>query len=308
MYQMVSGSRVTSRTLWLTRLQSLITGVFLMQCILRACQHLEGDLQWQIPFALITIFPTYVSIALYFCPESPRWLLLKGRDEDARKALHALHGKRPGGFDVDLELELMRDAIRDEPGQGQWRELVQGANKKRLVVVLALYFFLQATGQGKLVLSLVAALGLTLACHSIHVSVRRRLCSTTGIFQSVRRRYLSALEQSADTRLRQHQHHIDLHRCRHNWLLPQSLLHYVRRLQTHPDCITYKEEHRDRFGRKSLLMISVFLMGCILMTMGGLGVPDVQTKPMKNAIVACQVIFAFLYVVCLALPLQGRQC
>ncbi|SPO23150.1 probable sugar transporter [Ustilago trichophora] len=44
---------------------------------------------WRLPIALqlILIFPTFVTIYL---PESPRWLMLKGREEDARQVLAAL--------------------------------------------------------------------------------------------------------------------------------------------------------------------------------------------------------------------------
>jgi Sugar (and other) transporter len=43
--------------------------------------------QWGIPVLLQCMAPVLCCSLIWFCPESPRWLVQKGRDEDARKAL-----------------------------------------------------------------------------------------------------------------------------------------------------------------------------------------------------------------------------
>ncbi|KAJ5669506.1 hypothetical protein N7462_010576 [Penicillium macrosclerotiorum] len=50
-------------------------------------------LSYRIPLACLYIVPTLLFIALFFVPESPRWLLHRGRDEAARKALEQLRGR-----------------------------------------------------------------------------------------------------------------------------------------------------------------------------------------------------------------------
>ena len=46
-----------------------------------------------------------LAVMMFFMPESPYYLLLKGREEDARKALQWLRGK---DYDIDQEMEEMK--------------------------------------------------------------------------------------------------------------------------------------------------------------------------------------------------------
>jgi len=125
----------------------LLFGNVIVLAIMRGTQELSGNKQWQIPLGLTIIFPTYVAIALFFSPDSPRWLLIKGREQEARESLQRLHGARTGGFDANLELDLIKEALATETEKGSWREIMRGSNKKRVFVVVFQYFFLQATGQ-----------------------------------------------------------------------------------------------------------------------------------------------------------------
>ena len=52
-----------------------------------------GALQWRFPLAFQLIFPIIVSTALLFIPDSPRWLLMKDRHEEALKVIVRLQGK-----------------------------------------------------------------------------------------------------------------------------------------------------------------------------------------------------------------------
>ena len=50
-------------------------------------------------------FSVILAVMMFFMPESPYYLLLKGREEDARKALQWLRGK---DYDIDQEMEEMK--------------------------------------------------------------------------------------------------------------------------------------------------------------------------------------------------------
>lgn len=52
----------------------------------------DGPLQWRFPLGLQLIFPFIIGPLLLFVPESPRWLLLTGREERAVQAIARLAG------------------------------------------------------------------------------------------------------------------------------------------------------------------------------------------------------------------------
>lgn len=59
----------------------------------------------------LSVVPALVQFAgFFFLPESPRWLLQKGRSQEARRVLSQIRG----GQDVDLEYETIRAGIEEE--------------------------------------------------------------------------------------------------------------------------------------------------------------------------------------------------
>lgn len=79
--------------------------------------------------------------------QSPHWLLVQGRTEDANAALRKL---RQGAFteaEIEKEFASIQLSLEMEPEQGHFKELFQGVNRKRTAVVVMMNFFLQATGQ-----------------------------------------------------------------------------------------------------------------------------------------------------------------
>jgi MFS family permease len=81
-------------------------------------------------------------VLLFFVPESPRWLLGKGDEPQARKILQRVRG----GNVVDIELENIRESFtqnQSTPGLGG---LFGGKMKFVLLIALAIAFFQQITG------------------------------------------------------------------------------------------------------------------------------------------------------------------
>lgn len=64
-------------------------------------------LQWRFPLGFQLIFPIVVTIALLFSPESPRWLLLKDRHEEALSVIARLHGKDKSIHDPEVTSEFL---------------------------------------------------------------------------------------------------------------------------------------------------------------------------------------------------------
>ena len=52
--------------------------------VLRGCQALGNDWGWRIPIAIQWTWAPFILVGAYLAPESPWWLVRKGRYEEAR--------------------------------------------------------------------------------------------------------------------------------------------------------------------------------------------------------------------------------
>ncbi|OLN86397.1 High-affinity glucose transporter RGT2 [Colletotrichum chlorophyti] len=122
-------------------------GGLVINSICRGTSSFQDSRAYRIPFGLFYVIPTIVISLIWFIPESPRWLLLKDRVEDARKAHYLLREGTMPDADIDLEFARIQQALLDEPEQGRTKELFQGVNRKRTAIAVGMSFFQQATGQ-----------------------------------------------------------------------------------------------------------------------------------------------------------------
>ncbi|KAL1969338.1 hypothetical protein VTN77DRAFT_9530 [Rasamsonia byssochlamydoides] len=76
--------------------------------VLRSMLQRTDEWAYRIPFAIQWIWPVPLLIGIFFAPESPWWLVRKGRREDARKALLRLTSSTADAdFDVDQTIAMM---------------------------------------------------------------------------------------------------------------------------------------------------------------------------------------------------------
>jgi MFS family permease len=74
---------------------------------------INSNLSWQLPLILQAFACIIVCIAVFFIPESPRFLMANGREEEAIEFLVRFHGNRdPNSKLVQLEVEEMREGIK----------------------------------------------------------------------------------------------------------------------------------------------------------------------------------------------------
>ena len=124
---------------------SLLMGGIIINSVCRGTSELTTNASWRIPLGLFYIVPTIVASCIWFIPESPRWLLLQDRDEDALQALQTLRGSNPE-YNAREDLELLRLSLAEERNSGQYIDLFRGTNLRRTLVAIGMNFFIQATG------------------------------------------------------------------------------------------------------------------------------------------------------------------
>lgn len=55
----------------------------------------QSEASWRLPLAIQIVPALILGLGMIFFPDSPRWLLMKERDEDAMKALSKLRRQAP---------------------------------------------------------------------------------------------------------------------------------------------------------------------------------------------------------------------
>ncbi|KAG9223600.1 hypothetical protein CCMSSC00406_0009231 [Pleurotus cornucopiae] len=114
---------------------------------------IDNTWSWRIPSALQAL-PSVIQVLLVWAaPESPRWLVSKGRDDQAIKTLAYYHAD--GNINdplVQYEYHEIRNAIdfdRTVAANVGWKALVATpGNRKRMRIIIALAFFSQWSGNG----------------------------------------------------------------------------------------------------------------------------------------------------------------
>ena len=69
-------------------------------------------LTWRFPIAFQIIFALIVAVPMIWLPESPRWLLTRGREEEGEKVIAALRGYEIHDEATQLEKTVILDSIR----------------------------------------------------------------------------------------------------------------------------------------------------------------------------------------------------
>ncbi|GAA3544430.1 sugar porter family MFS transporter [Amycolatopsis ultiminotia] len=100
---------------------------------------------WRAMFAGAIVPAAILFVGLMFLPETPRWLIANGQEEQARSVLVSSHGS---AVDVDEEISTIREVIRldTESAKTRFRDLVTPMVRPMLVVALLLAMGQQFSG------------------------------------------------------------------------------------------------------------------------------------------------------------------
>ncbi|KAL3462519.1 putative MFS hexose transporter [Aspergillus heterothallicus] len=109
--------RVTLSSLYNT---SIFIGLIIGSWITFGTFRMDSEWSWKLPCILQVIIPVYQTVMIWFVPESPRWLVSKGRTEEAREILVRYHG----------------NGVEDEIVRFELQEIIAGVEADKTVMKL----------------------------------------------------------------------------------------------------------------------------------------------------------------------------
>lgn len=117
--------------------------------LLADCTTIPGKSAYLIPLGIFYIMPSLLGLALFFMPETPRWLLEHNQPVKARHSLVRLRHRDTSPAVIDAELEEMRQSLEHERESTKniaILDLFQGTNLRRTLLSFGLLTCLAATG------------------------------------------------------------------------------------------------------------------------------------------------------------------
>lgn len=106
--------------------------------------------QWRAPLGIALIFPFIMLGVCLIVPESPRYLLMKGRVEEARAIVYRLHKMKNDPeqeFAKEEFYQMSKQAEVDRKLDPGWLELFRRPSyRKRCILAMSFAFIGQSTG------------------------------------------------------------------------------------------------------------------------------------------------------------------
>lgn len=124
-----------------------VLGQFIASGVLRGTVGLQNQWGYRIPFALQWIWPIPLIVGVWFAPESPWWLVRKGRLDDAKHSLARLTSRNSEiPFNPDETIALMRQTNEMEylatEGTG-YKDLMSNAVSRRRTEIVCVVWAIQ---------------------------------------------------------------------------------------------------------------------------------------------------------------------
>lgn len=119
--------------------------------VLRGMLNVTGQWGYRVPFALQWVWPLPLLIGIIFAPESPWWLVRKGRYEDAEKSLRRLTSKHDPSFDPAKTVAMMvhTDELEKEISSGtSYLDCFKGIDLRRTEIACVTWMIQTLCGSG----------------------------------------------------------------------------------------------------------------------------------------------------------------
>lgn len=130
--------------------QFMITiGIFIASCANSVIlTYMTGEKEWRLAFGLQLIPAFFLVVIITALPFSPRWLLYKGRIDEARSTLAKLREVPETDATLIEEFEEINKSVEQDRaiGDAAWIELLEPTVLIRVAIGVTLQFFQQWTG------------------------------------------------------------------------------------------------------------------------------------------------------------------
>ncbi|CCH59315.1 hypothetical protein TBLA_0B04810 [Henningerozyma blattae CBS 6284] len=131
--------------------QLMITfGIFLGNCCNYGTKTYDNSIQWRVGLGMQFAWCLFMVGAMLFVPESPRFLVEKGKIEEAKRSIARSNKVSVDDPSTIAEVEIVQAAVEAERAAGQagWKELFQTSNKvfQRVIMGIAVLGLQQLTG------------------------------------------------------------------------------------------------------------------------------------------------------------------
>ncbi|CAG8283345.1 unnamed protein product [Penicillium salamii] len=129
----------------------IAVGTFIAYWIDFGLSYVDSSVQWRFPVAFQILFAILVTVGGLMLPESPRWFVMQGHDEQALEVLAALNDSTVDSEDVLTDFNLMKADLKSMEGvqASSWKVLFTGGktqNFQRMMIGCSGQFFQQFTG------------------------------------------------------------------------------------------------------------------------------------------------------------------
>lgn len=104
---------------------------------------------YRVPYALQWMWPVPLFIGVLFAPESPWWLVRKGRYDDARRSLLRLTSRKDANFNVDETVDMMKHTnnLENEITSGSsYLDCFKGTDLRRTEIVCMVWAIQNLSG------------------------------------------------------------------------------------------------------------------------------------------------------------------
>lgn len=142
-----------------------VMGKLICFAVLSGTLEINSEWAYRIPFAIQWIWPLPLAVLTYLAPESPWWLVRKGRLEEAKRSLDRLCAAPMDIVDTSNTLAMIKrtvDTERSRSIEGRYTDCFRGINLRRTEISMISWGCQILPGDYDLFHSIVKVLQLTI--------------------------------------------------------------------------------------------------------------------------------------------------